>query len=110
MSAEVLRLAAALMRERAESATPGPWEDNAFADGSVFVDRIGSHDDDPGHEVGYFNREPDAAYVAAMAPPLAFAMAEWLEAVARQVTEFGFASAQWSEAVVVAHIYLGEQP
>lgn len=54
MSAEILRKAASLMRERAEAATPGPW----------------------------IPFDADADHIASWHPAVALAVADWLDATA----------------------------
>ena len=89
MSADRLREAAAVLRERAEAATPGPWE----ADGG----EISQHWSRPepwqpvasgevacmaycyGGSARGIDRDEDAAYIAMMHPPVALALADWLD-------------------------------
>ena len=85
MSAELLRRAATILRERAEAATPGPWKQ---------TDGFRSHDDDrayvvpTGREVHYvcaggvLGVDEDAPYIATMHPGVGLAIAKWLEDVA----------------------------
>jgi hypothetical protein len=94
MSAELLRRAAALMRERAEAATPGPWITHEM--GNVFVGNQAdgrtsglweivhmSGDDlrDLIPEAATRNRA-DAEHIASWHPAVALAVADWLEEVA----------------------------
>lgn len=73
MSAELLRRAAKVLRERADAASAGPWE--AHPDGLVWAERIG----DP---VSGSTEVEDAEYIALMHPPVALALADWLESAA----------------------------
>ena len=81
MSAERLRAAATLLRERAEAATPGPWEvllsstKHAYGVWSlrgecVTIDRATSRK----HVDG-----ANASFVATMDPTVALAVADWLD-------------------------------
>jgi hypothetical protein len=98
MSAEVLRRAAALMRERAEAATPGPW----------FTGR--SHDDDatpfvrkPGWwVVASRTDDGDARHIASWSPVAALAVADWLDHEA-EMHEWEYDT---THALSVAHAYL----
>ena len=90
MSAEALRRAAALMRERAEAATPGRWEHvEAFHASfvcfparddldTVAATKILRADNRPGRR----KDKRDAAHIASWHPAVALAVADWLEAVA----------------------------
>lgn len=133
MSGEILRRAAALMRERAEAATPGPWSavprtttHNVQGHGrSVVVT--------PQTRVSMSN----TAHIASWHPSVALAVADWLD---REATlhesmaglgdllnlaskELGggeiriqfsddadrMAASTMPQALAVAHAYLGEQ-
>jgi hypothetical protein len=74
---DILRRAAAKLREATENVTPGPW-DWPIGDGYVWPDRIG----DP---VSSSEQLPDAAYIALMHPPVALALAIWLDAEADRI-------------------------
>jgi hypothetical protein len=86
MSAALLRRAAKVLRERAEGATDGPW--TAATDdpemcavdapsGRALVDvLLGDSDDRDEHP----QADADAAYIALMHPPVAIALADWLQA------------------------------
>lgn len=69
MSVELLRRAAKVLREAAEAASAGPW--HAHPDGLVWPERIG----DP---VSGSTEVEDADYIALMHPPVALALADWL--------------------------------
>lgn len=71
MSADLLRRAAAKLRLYVSHASRGPW--NAHDDGLVWADRLG----DP---VSGSVELEDAEYIALMHPPVALALADWLEA------------------------------
>ena len=121
MSAEVLRRAAALMRERAEAATPGPWQV--------------TEDVDTGERFVYDTRRTELAqvaewstglgnprHIASWHPAVALAVADWLDATAHRVdmgkprrggVAPGRNNHSWRgsrEALKVARAYLGEQP
>lgn len=116
MSAARLREAAKVLRERAEAATPGPWE----ADGG----EISQHWSRPepwqhvasgevdcmaycyGGSARGIDRDEDAAYIAMMHPPVALILADWLDDTAGEVESH----ATWSEhALAVADAILGGQ-
>lgn len=131
MTAETLRRAAALMRERAEAATPGPWsaaDEHELLGGDAepawCVSRMR-----PGYESmspteGYMydlaetsingrHQEfdgPNAEHIASWHPAVALAVADWLDAVAWQ-HEFGGNDGGLvlrHAALTVAETYLGE--
>lgn len=124
MSAEILRRAAALMRERAEAATPGPWSGNYVPESAVanqhIIERwfvMGCFDGNPRNPTGpaaMCEYEPDAAHIASWHPVVALAVAEWLEATAAENDNTGaleflnFVGADAHAALVVARAYLGE--
>ena len=95
MSADVLRKAAALMRERAEAAGPNdPWF---------------TSDDDA-------NTPEDAEHIASWHPAVALAVADWLDATAvrveaaREPKDGGARNHGWRgsrQALAVARAYLG---
>lgn len=71
MSADVLRKAAALMRERAEAATGGPWlayGHTVEGAGTVYFDKHSLHG--------------DADHIASWHPAVALAVADWLDDIA----------------------------
>ena len=82
MSAETLRRAAALMRERAEAATPGPWVVGPYHqltsvlshDGGLTIASVGA--------VRLPFVEADAAHIASWHPAVALAVADWLTFIA----------------------------
>ena len=104
MTAEILRRAAALMRERAEGAVKptgaGDWfvgvaDDNRYA-------TVRSS----GGQVARGMDDDEAEHIASWHPAVALAVADWLE----QVAEDGpFLTAQVKDkALAVARAYLGE--
>lgn len=126
MSAELLRRAAALMRERAEAATGGGfgWHVTDLAGGNeVWANRDAAGWDafmvastatrlnpNPG-ERGY----ADAAHIASWHPAVALAVANWLDAVAdlappdpHHADEECETCEQVAAALEVARAYLGE--
>lgn len=110
-TSEVLRRAAGLMRERAEAATPGPWEIlwNAVA----YIDTVA----DPGDPTGQTPMqspekvadagERDRVHIASWHPAVALAVADWLDLVARLLDEGFDANAETHAALTVARAYLG---
>ena len=127
MSAETLRRAAALMRERAEAATPGPW---VRSGSSIETD----HECSPGHDcwpVGdtYSGMKPDgstyprdlnradAEHIASWHPAVALAVADLLDGEAAHF-QHNYPPRQHRDdeldtglrrAFTVARAYLGEQ-
>lgn len=114
MSIEVtVREAARLMRERARTATPGPW---AVPVANVFrvVAPGAPHYNPPMgmtppypwrivHEPDlYAPFAPDAAHIASWHPAVALAVADWLDAA------IGATKVQHDAALAVARAYLGE--
>ena len=115
MGAETLRKAASLMRERAEAATPGPWQMRygfpAYVSGPGETVTINDLSGDMELE--------DAAHVASWHPAVALAVADWLDREAAEVREWTVEQAGShpvhystgrvdSHAVAVARAYLGE--
>ena len=117
--ADELRHAAKLMRDRAEAATPGPWE----ASGRVVDQAAGDYADVIGSEVecmaycyggtAVLPVKADAEYIASMHPAVALAVADWLdneaaatELVAAEGPALGLPT---RAAVALARAYLGGQ-
>lgn len=116
MSAELLRRAAALMRERAEAATPGPWlnrrgpgEHVLVVNGVVNVETA--------------NPREDRRHIASWHPAIALAVADWLDLSASDAWAWGpmcpcgdvcddCDDNSWEQharkALAVARAYLGE--
>lgn len=109
MSAETLRRAASLMRERAEKATPGPW-------------RVSGHDVVNDYEqVAETWLKVDAEHIAGMHRGVALAVADWLdreadgqdlidsvERVSVEIDgEVEVAHSTYPEALAVARAFLG---
>jgi hypothetical protein len=99
VSAERLRAAAALMRERAEAATPGPYESTAQRVGVACTHCWGSPDHHSAgiKPVGHYSdtwlsgprghgqadlARGDSDHLASWAPEVAVRVADWLDAVA----------------------------
>jgi hypothetical protein len=76
MSADLLRRAAAKLREHANAASEGPWE----ADG---VDIWAGTASDVW--AGEADERANASYAALMHPPVALALADWLDATAERI-------------------------
>lgn len=103
---ELLRKAAATMRERAEDvAGPTRWEPGERciwdAEGNVVV-RDGTQGD------GGFEFSSDAAYAAAMDPVVALAVADWLDNAANRLAYADAPRPEFAHALVVARAYLRE--
>ena len=105
MSADLLRRAAALMRDRAEAATPGPWRHDEMQatrrDGHYFAVNDGSTEllIDRGFDAG-----PNGAHAASWHPAVALAVADWLECQADTTCDCGLDEG----ALAAARAYLGE--
>lgn len=106
--ADLLRRAAALMRERAEAATwtAAPWG----------VDEIGAvwAQEADGQPIPISSRstDADAEHIASWHPAVALAVADWLDAEAEShradlVGPFPSACCRMSQALAVARAYLG---
>ena len=116
MSAEVLRKAAALMRERAEAASDGPWKRFGMAgvagkDWEVVDERrVECECGEPVALLGCATND-DAEHIASWHPAVALAVADWLDAeadvdeVAREMG--GRGHTEESQCVAVARAYLG---
>jgi hypothetical protein len=109
VSADLLREAAALMRERAEAATPGPWE--CYGDHLVWPSEKGPAANDPIAGFGPTHEET-ATHIASWHPVVALAVADWLEhaaMVADEVQSVGltYGGTDGAPALAVARAYLG---
>lgn len=87
MSADILRRAAAALREHAGTASPGPWRsvggvvESQLPDGHGIVDGYNC-ETHPGRAAA------DADYIALLHPPVALALADWLDETANHITKF----------------------
>lgn len=88
MSSDKLRAAAKTLRQRAEAATPGPWDAvaGAFGDPASGPDHMRvtrkPHTDASSSvaQLGYEQQGgDDAAFIATMHPGVALALADWLD-------------------------------
>lgn len=75
MSAELLRRAAETLRSSAGLASEGPWQIGPDADGEITL--LGPDLGDPDE-----HNPDDTCYVALVHPPVATALAAWLDATA----------------------------
>ena len=111
MSADLLREAAAKMRERAEAATPGPWQvhaDDAYQVG--YARRDGEFDEQPMARVtGYGGTVYpwDAEHIASWHPAVALAVANLLDGSADRWDAGDLGPEEWDELAAVARAYLG---
>jgi hypothetical protein len=118
MSADLLRQAATLLRERADAAPPGPWHAEWFGQEYVVLDPTGDSVIESTYVVsdngiaGY--RREDCGhvedYIATMHPGVGHALADWLDVNAR---EWGDDETDWTDPllaapVAVARAVLGE--
>ena len=107
MSAETLRRAASLMRERAEGATPGPW--TCYGDHLVWPSEQGPAANDPILAMVGEAHEDSAEHIASWHPAVALAVADWLDQAAIHVDGGSLLHHPMSaRAEVVARAYLGE--
>lgn len=110
MSAERLREAAALIRERAEAASSAPWHVEAGSagrqsDGSPWPALYVAHAD----RVPRFRTHSvsDASHIASWHPGVAFAVADWLDTTADHSDATGGHCVCDDAALAVADAYLG---
>lgn len=83
--AELLRRAAQKLREHAERATAGPWvSERAFSTWFVTPDYADTTASGNVSRLKSTQRR-DAEYIALMHPPVALALAEWLDSVYRDL-------------------------
>ena len=118
MTAELLREAAALMRRRAEAATPGPWESSVWDSGlsyralnasvitSLMGDSVANADYDGYAEGPHGAEGADAAHIASWHPLVALAVADWLDHEA-DLCESSSWYPDTGESLAVARAYLG---
>ena len=100
MSAERLREAAALMRSRAEAATPGPW---GYYGHSIIRPSELRDGEAPSYSAAY--HKEDAEHIASMHPAVALAVADLLERAANDHDETPCPAID--AALAVADAYLG---
>ena len=117
MSAETLRRAASLMRERAGAAPPSPWATRATTHGDpangpthiVVENSLGLISDHDYDKWGGTSAE----HIASWHPAVALAVADWLDAEASN-RDAGIGGRGWfsvggqGDALAVALAYLGE--
>lgn len=114
MSADLLREAAAKMRERAEASSPSPWVQTVWPKEvpGVYSQAIeDTHEFDP--EIARTLDKPDAEHIASWHPAVALAVADWLDAEAGTEERLSALAHRDSvgsirdEAIAVARAYLG---
>ena len=120
MSAEVLLRAAKVLWEHAESATPGPWQraiDSEVAAGQYPHNSLGNWAGAYARCVSHCGTgdgdeaDCDARYIALMHPPVALAVAEWLESWRdAEFSEHHAMSDDAGYALKVARAILREEP
>lgn len=112
MSAELLREAAALMRERADSATTGPWKFPHRGFPGVVTSRAGNLWSSSGKgRCGQINHEPDAEHIASWHPAVALAVADLLDQFARAaIGTTSYGDLPFEDNVAdIARAYLGRE-
>jgi hypothetical protein len=116
---DLLREAAAKMRERATAATPSPWRDSSV-DGNRYAALVsdtmpagrnpGGGWDETEHYGGYLIAESvqpqDRQHIASWSPTVAFPVADWLDFEAGFYAAAGPPSPTFNYAVAVATAYL----
>lgn len=109
MSSDLLRRAAALMRERAEAAVLSPWQAVEGASSSWWVECPNTAD------IALDLHGENARHIASWHPAVALAVADWLDSMASRaesrIALGGDEAAVWSHerhALAVATAYLGE--
>ena len=110
MSADRFRFAAALLRERVSLAPGGPWtysETGNIVDGPTGVE---VRSQETGHTVmtGAYDSHDGyaAAYIAMVHPPVALAIADWLDHAA-EASDYGEVWPDTREPLAVADAILG---
>lgn len=102
---ELLRRAAALMRERAQDVPEGPW----MARDSYVYQPAGA---DVAEAATLSDRAGAARYFASWHPAVALAVADWLDRIAEIAANpevnWALKTAMKTDAVMVARAYLGE--
>jgi hypothetical protein len=110
--AELIRRAATLMRQRAEAASPGPWQEMCMGSEGCSVLNDGRLRDRK--HVSFSGRKEwkadhaDAEHVAGMDPFVALAVAGWLDTFEGRLCDQDFAVPDWNAALAIARAYLGE--
>ena len=83
MSADILRRAASLMRERADAATVSPWVANGTRVDADMIKAVADCYDEPRAS------RADAAHIASWHPAVALAVADWLHTAAADIWAHG---------------------
>ena len=117
---ETMRRAAKLMRERAEAATPGPWECAGAGDithglqvvegGIRRADWVASVDTGDGDLAAAGTDESNALHIASWHPLVALAVADSLDKIAwmGELDPDMLSRVGCDEAIAIARAYLGE--
>lgn len=109
-AADTIRRAAAVMRERAEKATPGPWIDSGRY-GAVIAPELPAPagcDEYGGAVVGESIDPADREYLVPLAPEFLVAVAELLELEADRDDEQPWTDDVTKRAEALAEQYLGQ--
>lgn len=104
---DTIRQAAALMRQRAAQATPGPW----YPDGDLGVYAYGAPDQDGCPDVfrDHGASLADIEHMASWGPTVAVAVADWLDSIAERADAAGITGDRDEpHALAVARAYLNE--
>ncbi len=114
MSADLIRRAAEVLRERAEKATPGPWStSSAFGDTANLLDARGAliAEGGPIEDGGdWFGAVSvlDATYIATVHPGVALALAEIIASEAKWVDDGYQNRRPGADVVRLCRLILGE--
>lgn len=118
MTAETLRRAANLMRERAENpqVPPGPWSWRWIGQEATVLDPTGDFLVENTYVVsnngiaGHLREDVEGleAHIASWHPAVALAVADWLANFADHWDAGDYGPDEWDAAVAVARAYLGE--
>lgn len=123
-SADLLRRAAAVLRENAEAATSGPWTREWAFDTHFVVPGSAATVADGNVSRLKRHQRADAEYIALVHPPVALALAELLEHIADDISDeggrpvkgvmvehdgLGMPRFDWTAAVALARAVLREE-
>lgn len=109
MSAERLREAAALLRERAEAATPGPWHVDPETHRFATIEGPHVRHSAPNYTTAVITHgwDSNVEYIATMHPGVGLALADWLDSIAEWIEGRPFSTPTNSHALAVADQILG---
>ena len=104
---QVLRRAAGLMRARVDELPPSPWRaEGRDVTATQDYTSEGFWDWGHGYVVAACPRQDEAEHVASWSPPVALAVADWLDRFAAMTYCYG--PREFDSALAIARAYLGE--